>query len=466
MKALSQVNPTPEQLVLITNPRPGVHLIRGAAGSGKTTTALLMLRHLCGFWLRRRQRQNIPGKIDVLVITFNRTLRGYIYDLAQKQIQKPQELNLTVTTFGKWSRDLFPNTHVLDGYEKEQNIKELSVNVQLADDFIIGEVEYILGRFPEGHLPDYLLCNRIGRGNSPRLERNIRQTLLDQVVHPYIQWKRQIQKVDWNDLALMICELPPHKTYDIIIADEAQDLSANEIRAIMKVAADPSSIVFVIDTAQRIYPRGFTWAEAGVSKITGSHRLKGNYRNTKEICMFAFPLLKGLEIGDDGTFPDFDSCERCGPYPILIKGLYSQQVDYVLDHIEKNIDLSTESVAFLKPRGRHWFDTLKAALGNHGLKYVEITREAEWPTGPENIALSTMNSAKGLEFDHVFILGLNDEITPHGEGPEDTSLENWRRVLAMAITRARTSVIVGYKPGEASILVSYLDPKTYREVCL
>ena len=77
-----------------------------------------------------------------------------------------------------------------------------------------------------------------------------------------------------------------------------------------------------------------------------------------------------------------------------------------------------------------------------------------------------MHSAKGLEFDHVFILGLNEETTPHGSEKGDSDLENLRRLLAMSITRARKSVIVGYKPGEASTLISYLDSDTYNEESL
>jgi superfamily I DNA/RNA helicase len=75
-----------------------------------------------------------------------------------------------------------------------------------------------------------------------------------------------------------------------------------------------------------------------------------------------------------------------------------------------------------------------------------------------------MHSAKGLEFDHVCILGLNAEVTPHGEGEADAQLENLRRLVGMAAGRARQSLVVGYKPDDASSVVEYFDPATFIEV--
>lgn len=467
MRTLYHVRPTPEQLALISNPRPGVQLIRGAAGSGKTTTALLMLRLLCNFYLRRRERLGLSGRINALVLTFNRTLRGYIQELAEHEIRalKRPEVSLAVSTFAKWSKDLLPHVSMLEDAERWQKLEELSTNISLPKNIVIDEVDYVLGRFKPGHLADYPGCTRIGRGASPRIDKNLRQQLIDEVISPYMKWKASKKRLDWNDLPAVLLQTPIQQSYDIILADEVQDFSANEVRALIRFAADPSSVVLILDAAQRIYPRGFTWVEAGIS-ITKSTRLRANHRNTKEIGRFALPLLAGLEIGDDGTFPDFNSCVRSGPLPLILKGLYSQQVEFVLNHIASKIDLSRESVAFLKPLGGGWFDYLRGALRKRSLRFVEITRKQEWPRGPENIALSTMYSAKGLEFDHVIVIGLNEEVTPHGADEKDTTLENLRRLLAMAVTRARESVIVGYKLEEASTLVSFFDAATYREVNL
>ena len=85
-------------------------------------------------------------------------------------------------------------------------------------------------------------------------------------------------------------------------------------------------------------------------------------------------------------------------------------------------------------------------------------------TGPELVALSTIHSAKGLEFDHVLLPGPNQEVTPHGTEDGDGTLDGLRRLVAMGIGRARRSVMIGYKPGEESTLIEMFDPETYELV--
>lgn len=115
---------------------------------------------------------------------------------------------------------------------------------------------------------------------------------------------------------------------------------------------------------------------------------------------------------------------------------------------------------------RDAFDALRRRLDAEGIEWTSLTREAEWPAGPEQIGLSTMHSAKGLEFDHVILLGYNAEVVPHGEEEGDALLEAHRRLLAMAIGRARRSVVLGYKPADASALIECLDPDTFDRVDL
>lgn len=461
MQVLRDVTPTPEQLKIFVNPKEGIEVIRGAAGSGKTTTALLKLKHLIAVFAQRKRRLEKQEPVRILVLTYNRTLRGYIKALAKDQTQGGDTIDLTIETFAKWAISQLGRQNILEG--RDGIIMGLGANIPLPADFLANEIDYMVGRFMPENFDDYLTTERTGRGRSPRVDQALRKRILDEVIRPYFAIKKAQGKVDWNDLAIAMASRTPTITYDIVITDETQDFSANQIRAINNHLADAHAGVFVLDTAQRIYPRGFTWKETGLTVHgANSHFLENNYRNTVEIARFAEPLVRGLAMDEDAARPDFSSCTRHGPKPVVLKGGYGAQIDFTLEFIEKSVDLVKETVAFLHPLGGGWFRTIRGALKRANLGYVDLTRRAKWPEGSENVALCTLHSSKGLEFDHVIILGLNAEVTQHGDEEGDDQFEMLRRLLAMAIGRARESVILGYKPGEASKLVEYLDPATYQ----
>lgn len=62
------------------------------------------------------------------------------------------------------------------------------------------------------------------------------------------------------------------------------------------------------------------------------------------------------------------------------------------------------------------------------------------------VSLMTLHAAKGLEFDHVFIIGLEDGILPHERSSYGTpdDLEEERRLFFVGITRARKTLNILY----------------------
>ncbi|GAA0490522.1 DNA helicase [Paractinoplanes deccanensis] len=466
MRILPPISPTPEQLTILGDTKPGYVLIRGAAGSGKTTTALYRLRILCESWSSRRARLGLEAPVRVLVLTYNRTLEGYISELARAQVIGHVGLELQVLTFGKWAVDLLGGAEILDRDDSAKLLRPLVRPLAGDTDFLIEEVDYVLGRFELDDLEAYLPARRGGRGATPRVDQGLRRRLLDEVIFPYIDLKKQKGLMDWNDIAVAAGRVDDVPPWDVVIIDEAQDFSANQIRTVLQHLNDPFSATFVIDAAQRIYPRFFTWKEAGIDSFAKIHPLKRNYRNTKQIAAFARPLVEGLPLEDDGTLPDFEACESDGPLPVVVSGQYSRQVDYVLARLLNTVDLTSESVVFLQPRGGRWFDYLRSRLKAAGIPWTELTRASTWPTGPEQVALCTIHSAKGLEFDHVIMPGLNQEVTPHGGGDGDAQLDRLRRLIAMAVGRARKSVIIGYKSDDPSTVLGLLKPDTYELVTL
>jgi superfamily I DNA/RNA helicase len=464
VRTLQNIQATAEQLPFISDVAPGTMIIRGAAGSGKTSTAILRLNSLLASYTARRARRGQLEPVRALVLTYNRTLRGYISELVDRQrrsITDPDAVELEVSTFGKWSRDRLGNPTMLDAKERESAIRGFGRHIPLPGDFLVGETDYALGRFLPTDLQQYLTTTRVGRGATPRVERATRQAILDDVVANYAGWKEARDAMDFNDLAVELALRSTDPHYDIIIADECQDFSANELRAVYKHLKAEHSLTLVIDSAQRIYVRGFTWRELGIPvRPENTKTLKKNYRNTREIAQFAQPLVAGLPHDEDATLPDFRSTTRIGRRPAILVGRFSGQMEWAIEYIRDNVDLSQDSVAFLHPLGGGWFSFVRQSLYNANLEYVELSREEDWPAGDENIGLVTCHSAKGLEFDHVFILGLNEECLRQVDGDEDREAK-LRRLIAMSIGRARKFVSIGHKPDDPARVLSHLESSTY-----
>ncbi|MET3119436.1 DNA helicase-2/ATP-dependent DNA helicase PcrA [Undibacterium sp. GrIS 1.8] len=65
--------------------------------------------------------------------------------------------------------------------------------------------------------------------------------------------------------------------------------------------------------------------------------------------------------------------------------------------------------------------------------------------GQDALQLMTVHSAKGLEFDAVFITGLEEGLFPHeNSAKEDSGVEEERRLMYVAITRARKRLYVSF----------------------
>ena len=394
----------------------------------------------------------------VLVLTFNRTLRGYIEELANEQVQFQDALHITVDTFAHWAQDT-AGYRPIDGGDSKIRALLRGIGIRHENlDYFVDEIRYITGRFPPERLQDYIQVDRAGRGRSPAVNRQLRASLLTDIIEPYQAQKQRAGINDWNDLALAAANMPSQK-YDVVVADETQDFSANQLRAVLAHLHSDHATTFIMDAAQRIYPQSFLWREIGIDMRPQMVRtLERNYRNTAEIAMLASSLLRYLPVEEDGVLPDAASCIQSGRRPRVVAGVFSNQIDYMLNYIQPFLDAG-ETIAFLHPKG--WFNFVRQTLQQRNIAYCELIQTRDWPTGPELVALSTMHSAKGLEFDHVLMPGLNHEVTPHGDEDGDGALDALRRLVAMGIGRARNTVTLGYKPGEESTLISLLDPETY-----
>jgi len=76
---------------------------------------------------------------------------------------------------------------------------------------------------------------------------------------------------------------------------------------------------------------------------------------------------------------------------------------------------------------------------------------ASMPEGASVLTLSTIHSAKGLEWDVVYLMGLSDGVFPDRRSVEsDDELEEERRLLYVAITRAKRKLLLSTRGGDMS----------------
>jgi DNA helicase-2/ATP-dependent DNA helicase PcrA len=102
----------------------------------------------------------------------------------------------------------------------------------------------------------------------------------------------------------------------------------------------------------------------------------------------------------------------------------------------ENLEELTRAVAESTDVGESFTDFLDAAA---------LVSDADSFEGKPGVTLITLHSTKGLEFDHVFLTGMEEGICPHSRSINDgdnNNIEEERRLVYVGMTRARKTLIL------------------------
>ena len=94
---------------------------------------------------------------------------------------------------------------------------------------------------------------------------------------------------------------------------------------------------------------------------------------------------------------------------------------------------------------------------------ISLYTDRETKEDSDAIALMTVHAAKGLEFKHVFIMGLSDYVFPNRRSIEESmkGLEEERRLMYVAVTRAKEYLYLSHHGGHSFIHSTSLRPSRF-----
>jgi DNA helicase-2/ATP-dependent DNA helicase PcrA len=436
----------PSQFDLITRPANGFLVIRGSAGSGKTTVALHRIAYLAFADSR------IDGP-DTLVVVFSRALARYVAHVLPSLGLK----GVRIATYHEWIHEercrSFPSLPSAEREDTPALVQRLKLHSGM----------------------DVALERQVARVSGPRSMEQAyddwasvltQRRLLDEVfaeVAPGQFSTRDLDRfVDWNracvdDLSAWLggdtdtgAGIDPEDNalllrawqrrvgkllgrsrrplaYRHIVIDEVQDFAPVEVRVLLDSMQHESSITLAGDTQQHLMEHsGFTswpgfFRELGLDGAE-IETLKVSYRSSLQVMQFATSLLGELYEDEEVI------TTRSGP-PVELFRLTDRGgcVAFLSDVLRDLMHAEPmASVAVLTPSPIA-SDVYFEGLSRAELPRLRRIRDGEFPF-KAGIEVTEVTQVKGLEFDYVIVLDVDS--TNYPDSPTS------RRALHVAATRA------------------------------
>ena len=459
----------PSQRRLVERDWSGPVRVLGGAGTGKTVVAMHRAR-----WLAQQLSDQAGARI--LFTTFTRNLATDIRSNLTK-ICSPQELQrLEVIHLDGWVMKFLQGQGLQvrafnDAARKacwDMAMAVADTSLGLDRRFYEEEWSYVVLANGCRTLPEYIAARRIGRGR--RLTRQNRVQIwpvFDALRTEFRQrglWEPEEAKQAATDL---LNKAVQGARYTSIVVDEAQDLDVASFTLLRALVGEPhaNDLFIVGDPHQRIYGKPVVLSRCGIEIRGRSRKLRINYRTTEETRAWATAVLHGLDFDDldGGTDPTTDYRSLLHGDVPLIKGFEdpAEEQRFLADTLRQlQQEQGSLAATCVTARTNSGVEKLNTVLQQAGFSTRVINKdESDDPSDPA-LRLATMHRVKGLEFDQMFLPGLDQSQMPYryelDQRPDQVSRELFeqqeRSLLHVAATRAKKRVVVTYSGKPSSFL--------------
>lgn len=257
---------------------------------------------------------------------------------------------------------------------------------------------------------------------------------------------------DWEKILrdLNICDIPAKELPNVII-DEAQDLPPPFF---MVARLMSHNMMIFADENQRLEERTNSTISdiQNNSTITRLHKLTRNYRNTREIAELAAHFYAGVPTG----IPELP--EREGDYPTIRSFATTNDCVEFISRYERNHPEYEIGVLLPQIKQVTSYKNRLDGKTRHPVRWYASKKNTPEPEFDKpGILVAAYASAKGLEFDTVFLPELQDASFSPGE-PRD------KMRMYVLCSRAREELHLSWVGHRAPPVVDYIPEELVEDL--
>jgi len=454
----------PSQRKLVERNWNGPVRVLGGAGTGKTVAAIHRAK-----WLANQLGvdTHTAKNNQILFTTFTKNLAADISDhlsliCTQAELDKIEVYNIDAWVHRFLKRNnyayqiVFPN----DSNQTRKNCWQLALDakpseLELSDHFFEEEWHLVIQEQGITSKQEYIKAKRTGRGTRlNRKERllawNVFEEYLLQLSHKNLKEMPDAMR----DCIQVIESKSIKPMYTSIIVDEGQDMGTQAYQLLRKLVPEQANDLFIVgDGHQRIYRNKVVLGRCGINIVGRGRKLRVNYRTTEETKKLAVSVLEGVAVDDLN-----DGIDDNKGYVSLMHGEDPEILNF--SGFVDEADAISERIEQLQAAGARLRDICVVARTNDlknsystelkkaGFNTYEIKANGSEDRNITGVRVATMHRVKGLEFQHIFVAGVNDDKLPLNKFISNDPVEireheiSERALLHVAMTRAMRSLIV------------------------